>query len=286
MELKHAVAAGLSPFRTYFRRTDSDAFRIFLFHDIRSNDLDSFAKFISWLSKTAYILSPTEAADIISNGSDRSSEGYPSCLLTFDDGFISNYRIAMDILAKTNIKAVFFVCPGIVNAPANEQPALIAKNIFQTEFSSGSLPQPARMMSWDQLRQLKSAGHAIGNHGMWHQRLSSLSPSECEIEIANGAKILRREMREKTPWYAYPYGNVESITSNAIAAARRYHKFCRSGIRGENLTDHARSGLLADQVDLNVPLGYWRFLMDGGFDFRYRTARERFFAMAQDSTEK
>ena len=93
-------------------------------------------------------------------------------------------------------------------------------------------------------------------------------------------------MREKTPWYAYPYGNIDSITANAIAVARRYHKFCRSGIRGGNLTDQAGSGLLADQIDLNAPIGYWRFLLDGGFDFRYRSARERFFAMAQDSAEK
>ena len=228
-------------------------------------------------------LSPSEAAEVIRSGGALSPSRKPACLLTFDDGFVSNYSVAEDILAEMNIKAVFFVCPGLVDASVEEQPSLVAKHVFQFELSSLSSSVPFQIMNWSQLRKLRDAGHAIGNHGMWHRRLSLLNLTQFKEEIGTGAELLAREIDGETPWYAYAFGDIESINKQAVAKVLRHHEFCRSGIRGGNQTMSRERLLLADQIDLNAPVGYWRFILDGGFDFRYRKARKRYFAMNPDS---
>ena len=281
MNFKHLAAAGLSPLQRMIGKSTKPTIRIFIFHDIRPQDQVRFGHFIQWLSGVAHILSPDEAGRWLSNSVIPDNTERPACLLTFDDGFASNFHVAESILAKTGVRAVFFVCPGIVGASQVEQSELISKNIFRSNKGHGSSGMSIRMMNWDELRRLRDTGHAIGNHGMYHQRLSSLDPIACEREIVDGAYFLSQEMGEESQWFAHAFGDIDSITEHALATASRHHEFCRSGIRGENSANTGSRILFADQVDIIGPKGYWRFLLDGGFDLKYRAARARIFEMRQ-----
>ena len=108
------------------------------------------------------------------------------CLVTVDDGFASSTRLGLEVFSDFGITALFFVCPGLVDAPLERQQHLERTNMFRgappTDFS--------RLMNWDEIAALQAAGHVIGAHGMSHRRLSDLSSTELEDEVGAASQAL------------------------------------------------------------------------------------------------
>lgn len=71
-------------------------------------------------------------------------------LLTFDDGHVSNHRIAFPLLVEHGMRADFFVNPGNVGS--------------------------AGYASWQDLREMSDAGMSIQSHGHDHVYLTTLDP--------------------------------------------------------------------------------------------------------------
>src|SRR5215469_1731496 len=81
----------------------------------------------------------------------------PAVLMTFDDGHVSNHRVAMPSLAKRNMHADFFVNPARVG-------------------TSG-------MASWNDLREMSERGMSIQSHGWDHRYFTALTPSELRDDL-------------------------------------------------------------------------------------------------------
>lgn len=71
-------------------------------------------------------------------------------LITFDDGHVSNHRLALPLLSEFGMRADFFINPATVGQPG--------------------------FVGWDDLREMAAAGMSIQSHGYDHQYLTALSP--------------------------------------------------------------------------------------------------------------
>ena len=195
------------------------------------------------------------------------------CLFSFDDGFASNVRAAQDILAYHGVKALFFVCPGLMELEPDEQRREIAARIFGGGVTADALDLEMRLMTWDDVRQLRATGHTVGAHGHTHLPLTSLSGTMLEREVASPARLLAERLGVKPHWFAFPFGTTAHVSAQALAVVARHYRFCRSGVRGPNGAGVSRYALRADAIDPQAPEAWRDLIIEGGLDFRYRGAR-------------
>jgi peptidoglycan/xylan/chitin deacetylase (PgdA/CDA1 family) len=256
---------------------EAGGFRILLFHDIPDSAIDAFGRFAETVVRNHGVLTPAEAEACLTGGAP--SQFMPlsprqPCLFTFDDGFISNRKIADVVLGPLGIKALFFVAPGLMDVSPEEQSWRIADTVFDGRVEPENLPPWMRLMTWDEVGELKAAGHTIGSHGMLHRRLTYLAGDQLDWEISEAADRLERRLGEPVPWYAYAFGDIGSISRSALEIIGQRYRFCRSGVRGANTPRTGRLALRADMVDLDAPFDYQKLTVEGGLDRLYREARE------------
>ena len=83
-------------------------------------------------------------------------------IITFDDGWESQYKKAKPILDNYNFKATFYVI--------------------------GNDIEKGGRLGWQELKQLQNEEHEIGSHSMSHVNLDKISPGEQEYDIAGSKK--------------------------------------------------------------------------------------------------
>jgi peptidoglycan/xylan/chitin deacetylase (PgdA/CDA1 family) len=115
-------------------------------------------------------------------------------VITFDDGWETQYDCAFPILKRLGFTATFFVYPSPIedHAPA--------------------------FMTWDQLRELKSAGMTIGSHSRTHPLLTNPDASLRE-ETEDSRDEIQRNLGVAPDLFAYPYGAWNARVASAVAAA-------------------------------------------------------------------
>jgi len=138
-----------------------------------------------------------------------------SVLITMDDGYRSVYSIAYPILKKYGFTAIFFVYTDFVGVSSSA-------------------------VTWDQLREMKENGCAIGSHTMFHSDLTKKKKGETEAEFDArvkkelfGAKeIIDRKLGQDTYILAYPYGRYDQRAIKYTGQAG--YKIAMSVKRGGN----------------------------------------------------
>ena len=61
------------------------------------------------------------------------------------------------------------------------------------------------MMTWDQVRALRKAGHIVGAHTLSHPNLAHVSQGEARSEIVGSKKRLEQELGEPVEHFSYPH---------------------------------------------------------------------------------
>jgi peptidoglycan/xylan/chitin deacetylase (PgdA/CDA1 family) len=118
-------------------------------------------------------------------------QGLPqkSVLVTMDDGYRSVYNIAYPILRKYEFTATLFIYTNFVGVSS-------------------------MAITWDQLKEMKAAGFAIGSHTMNHSDLTQPKEGESELEfmtrikaeLHGSKKIVDQKLGQDTHFLAYPFG--------------------------------------------------------------------------------
>jgi len=98
--------------------------------------------------------------------------------------------------------------------------------------------------------------------------------------VSGAAALLADKLGGRPDWFAFPFGDIASISAEALAIIGRHHRYCRSGVRGAIRPLPHRLAIPADQIDLAAPWAYQQLVAEGGLDARYRAARSRLAAMA------
>ena len=235
---------------------------------IWSADADAFDDQMRFLKSHVDVISPHDLPSVVRGRKGR------HVLLTFDDGYIDNYRVAFPILKSRGTPATFFVATGFVDHPripwwdeiawivrtsraygieANrwmttrvvfDKPhrALAVKRLLgvykamPTESGEafldflgeatgcGRYDSPdfgKSWMTWEMLREMRSAGMFVGGHTVNHPVLSHLPMERQWDEISGCALRLSQELGEPMRYFSYPVGSRMSFNSDTRACLKR-----------------------------------------------------------------
>ncbi len=271
----HLARPWLGGFRAWRRigAAPPRALRILLLHDVPEARFDALDRLLDMVKRRHRFVAPDEAEAWLAGAAPQ--QGRAPCLLTFDDGFASNHAAATTVLARHGVRALFFVCPGLVELEGDAQRQAIAANIFDGRPGAGDLS----LMTWQEIGALKEMGHTIGAHSMTHRRLSLLRGEELAHEVRGCNEVLAARLGTRATWFAFPFGSIDSVSAAALAVIASDYRFCRSGVRGPNTGATDRLALRADHIDLEAPDAYLSLVVEGGLDWRYATHRRRLDAL-------
>jgi peptidoglycan/xylan/chitin deacetylase (PgdA/CDA1 family) len=240
--------------------------RVLLYHDIAPVDEAKFSAQLRWLSHSWQFVTPRKFAAMISGELPVLED---SLLLTFDDGFASNLRIADTVLDPMGIKALFFIVSEFANlSDSVECRDFIAKNIYPN-IPLESIPSHWQNMQWSHLSYLLESGHSIGAHTANHARLSKLSGVELAPEIILSADILEKKLGSKIEHFAYTFGDLSSFSPEALAVARSRFKFIHTGLRGFNSSNVMPWAIRRDAITARDSFSLMGALLEGGADRFY-----------------
>ena len=266
-----------------FRCSDT-GIRILLFHDVPERQWSALDSLIRHITASHTLIGPADCAEMLTDPGAKNLSG-TACMLTFDDGFASHLAVAERVLARHEAKAIFFVCPGLMDLPADTQRGAIANNIFAGGMGKDDLRDGMQLIDWEGAARLRELGHEIGAHSMTHPKLATLSGDALASEIRDSGRRIGDRLDSAPSWFAFPFGDIDSISTEALAAIGPDYAFCRSGVRGLNRPGTHRLGILADHVDLSTGAAWRALVADGALDARYRHARTRLAAMADEAED-
>ena len=246
------------------------AFRILVFHHVPPPQLSAFERLIQYVLDVHGVLTPREAEARLHGKDSSITDDRIPCLLTFDDGYVSNVTVARTVLDRYGIHALFFICPGLMDIPQERQREAITRHIFEGELDAGRIPDDTELMSWADVQSLVQAGHTIGSHALFHRRLSRLADEDRRGEIIDSGSFLEDRLEIPVRWFAYPFGDLRSIDSYSLRIIGVRYEFCCSTLRGVNAVTTRPLELLRDHIDLSESFAYQRMSLAGGLDFRYR----------------
>lgn len=153
-----------------------------------------FEEHLVWLQQHCRVVS----LDDLVNGATPSETEAPAVAITFDDGYEDNHRYALPILLRHGAPATFFVTAGLVE----REPSVLAR--LQRLWRCG--PDDVDPLAWQQVRELRGSGMAIGAHGYSHRNLATLPHAELMRELRLSRDIIGDRIGEPIDLFAYPFG--------------------------------------------------------------------------------
>jgi peptidoglycan/xylan/chitin deacetylase (PgdA/CDA1 family) len=78
-----------------------------------------------------------------------------------------------------------------------------------------------RMVTWDQVREMRRAGACIGAHTVTHPVLSRISLDDAVREIRDSRDRVSQELAEPVTSFAYPYGGRHDINEDVLRIVSR-----------------------------------------------------------------
>ncbi len=139
--------------------------------------------------------------------------------LTFDDGTLDQYEVALPLLEEYGLEATYFLITGSRDSGVWED---------------GKYSR--RLFDWDAAVEIASKGHEIGSHGVSHRDMRRLLWLDELNEIERELQWSRMEIQRCIPEEYLPAGNLLSFswpywrsTSELEHMAERYYIAARSG---------------------------------------------------------
>jgi len=267
MKFKYLIINFLSIFFNFLKIDRHCNFRILMLHNIEKKNFKLLENNLKALKKNYNFINP----NVLKKSHDL--KGKNNLLITFDDGFKSNYFFAKTVLKKLKIKGVFFIVTDLINSNNYKKKKLIIKNIFPK--INFSINPEYNAMSWNDVRKLEKMGHIIGSHTKSHIRLSDIkSLASLREQIVSPINTFKKNKLRKPIFFAYSFGNFHSFNKKCFDIAISRYKFIFSGIRGDN--SKIKKIMFRDNIQDNYSLKTINFFISGYSDFLYRHYRKVF----------
>lgn len=280
MPFKHRILASFyKPYNIYFRfisfiyKRNKSKLRVLVYHDISPDELSKFVRQLTWLKKSWNFITPEEfeqhkKGKLLLPGNN--------ILLTFDDGFYSNYLVAKSVLNELNIKALFFIVSDFVSIKNIDESRKFIKEHLKVDFDFSEAPTSFRNMSWENALELIELGHTIGAHTKTHAKLSTLSMmDELTEEIINSANFLEFKLNTKIRNFAFTFGDKSSINQTSLNIAKKRFDFVFTSLRGNNVYVLNDKIVCRDTIKPTDPLNLLGMFLIGSVDFLYKNIVDR-----------
>lgn len=241
------------------------AFRILTYHRISEHPSDShglsiahFKQQLGFLADNYPVVDLHELTTKLISGSCPPKD---SIALTFDDGYRECGSVVREVLERHRLPATFFVVTGILDG---EVP--ICNNAY---------------LNWDEVKQLHTAGFAIGSHSRRHVSLGELDLSTVQGDLTTSWSRIREELGTPPSGLAYPYGTMRDFSPCVAEIARQvgYH-YAITAIHGLNHAYCDPFTLKRTSITAGDGLRTFRMILNGNLDpwalvdrFAYRFQR-------------
>ncbi|MBI4773669.1 MAG: polysaccharide deacetylase family protein [Deltaproteobacteria bacterium] len=189
----------------YYHRVDEGL------HPTKGVSPSAFAEQMRWLSIRGYqTISFRELAAFF----DEQGVLPPKpVMVTFDDGYLDNYRVAAPILKQNGLTATIF---------------LVSDFIGERSSWISDPDQVVPLMNRDQVRELHKEGFSFGSHTCRHSCLVRVPPESAREEIFRSKQDIENVLQAEVDGFCYPYGDydessVEMVRDAGYKAARVVH---------------------------------------------------------------
>ncbi|RXK87122.1 polysaccharide deacetylase family protein [Filimonas effusa] len=150
---------------------------------------------LQWLSLQAY--TTITIADLLREpASTFHSQASKKLVITFDDGYVSLYRLATPLLRKYGFTATLFVTTAAVGAESYR---------VLPHFST-TLPSGDRPLNWQELKEMEEDCWDIQPHGHEHLTHNMIADAALQTEIAESKRLVELHLQKQALYYAFPYG--------------------------------------------------------------------------------
>jgi len=148
-------------------------------HNALTLSSQEFDAQMAYLHESGYnSISPDQLVDYLQYGKTLPPN---PILITFDDGYEDNYRVAYPILQKYNFTATIFLI---------------------TDFISNS----NRYLTWSQVKEMQENGFSFGSHTLSHLFLTNASDNDILFQLTKSREAMEWRLNQKIEYLAYPGG--------------------------------------------------------------------------------
>jgi peptidoglycan/xylan/chitin deacetylase (PgdA/CDA1 family) len=148
-------------------------------HNILTLSASEFEAQIDYLYKSGYTpISPDQLVDYLQYGKELPAK---PILITFDDGYEDNYRVAYPILQKYHFTATIFLITDFVG-------------------------HNGRYLTWKQVREMRDNGFGFESHTLSHILLPMAADEEIRSQLIKSKEAMEWRLGQKVKYLAYPGG--------------------------------------------------------------------------------
>ena len=241
------------------------------YHDVSPADVENFEWQLKFFEKH---FSPVDQADLLSLNKNSWKKNKPGLILSFDDGYRSYYEVVAPLLEKYRFIGWFFVSPGFIDLPFEEQAQAARKHHIH--------PKPFKydsqrvFLTWEQIKKLDQ-NHVVGCHTLTHCRLRSDIPKDqLRQEIIVSKQILESMLNHEVTSFAWVGGEEETYTKRAAEviseAGYKYTFLTNNSIIKPNTSMHL---LNRTNIESHFSPNLLKFQISGVLDMMYTPKRRR-----------
>jgi peptidoglycan/xylan/chitin deacetylase (PgdA/CDA1 family) len=139
---------------------------------------EAFEKELAYLEENNYTVISFD--DLLDGFKGKKMPSKP-VIITFDDGYKEQYLYALPLLLTHHMTATFFIYTNAISDYHD-------------------------FMTWEEVKGLSEKGMTIGAHSQSHPKLTKLSETKQQNEIAKSKATLEEKLSVPVRYFAYPYG--------------------------------------------------------------------------------
>lgn len=246
--------------------TDQNKIRILVYHHVEKKHFKKLYNQLKILSKSWKFITPKQFENHLNKKDILKGR---NLLVTFDDGFKSNFFVEKKILEKLNIKAIFFVPSDFVKLNSKKKSQKFVNQNILDHIKPKDFKK-LRNMSANDLKTLIKKGHCIGCHTKTHANLGLINDSlKLKKEIIESSKNLEKLLKINLKHFAFSYGNYKSMNKKSLKIAFKKYDFVYSCLRGNNFYNFKNNLIKRDTVYLDCSNDLLKIFLSGFIDLRY-----------------